>query len=46
MAKSACSFKQKDKYFAHATSQLPVTYESELHRVIEIESYLCRKRWF
>lgn len=44
MTNSKFSSREKSKEFEHVISQLPVAYELELHRAIELEAYLCAEK--
>lgn len=44
MTTSGFSVQEKDNELGHAISKLPVAYELELHRAIELEAYLCAEK--
>jgi hypothetical protein len=44
MTKSEFSSQGKVRKTGHAPVKLPVAYELELHRAIEMEAYLCAEK--
>lgn len=44
MTQSEFSSRGNNKKFRSAPVQLPVAYELELHRAIQIEAYLCAEK--